>query len=215
MLPTPGFATYSSAMSELVLYGRPETASFAPRVVLEHVGVPYRFEHAESTSAAYRSLNPAGTVPTLTDGPLVLYETIAILLHLSDRFPQAGLMPPVGTSDRGLAYRQLAFLSNGLMGAMYRWFKADEYIDPGHADALRAGARASSSAFGERIERDLDGREWLVGEGVSAADLLLAMLASWAPELDGLVLGGPNVAGHAARVGALEAWQRVVELEQQ
>ena len=45
---------------------------------------------------AYLRLNPNGLIPVLTDGDLVLYETAAIVLHLCDTHPQAGLAPAAG-----------------------------------------------------------------------------------------------------------------------
>ena len=37
--------------------------------------------------------SPAGKVPVLIDGDAVIFESLAILEHLAERFPKAGLWP--------------------------------------------------------------------------------------------------------------------------
>jgi glutathione S-transferase len=195
------------------LYTKPETAALAIAATLEEIGASYRSLEVgvDITEDDYRSLNPDGTVPTYVDGDLVLYETIAILLHLVDRHPQAGLAPAVGTDDRAVLYRTLAYLSNSLMAAFYRWFKADEMVaDPDGVGPLQAGAVRDLVAIGARIERELGDADWLVGDRFSVADILLALLTSWAVEIDGLALGGARLAAHAARVSARPAAGRIL-----
>src|SRR4051794_31694748 len=78
-----------------VLYWRPGSAAMAPHAALAEIGHPYELvrigrDEAQS-SAAYRALNPLGVVPTLVDGDVVVTESVAILLHLADRHPEAHL----------------------------------------------------------------------------------------------------------------------------
>jgi glutathione S-transferase len=195
------------------LYTKPESVALAITATLEEVGAPYRSLEVgvDVTEDAYRALNPDGTVPTYVEGDLILYETIAILLHLVDRHPEVGLAPAVGTDERALLYRSLAFLSNNLMAAFYRWFKADQMVaDLTGVAALQAGAVRDLEAVGARIERELGDADWLVGNRFSVADILLAVVASWADEIDGLTLGGPRLAAHATRVAARPAAGRIV-----
>ena len=53
----------------------PSTASMAPHILLEELGVPFDLiridkDGGELHSAAYRQLNPNGLIPVLVDGPL-------------------------------------------------------------------------------------------------------------------------------------------------
>ena len=65
------------------------------RIVLEEKGVVADFvdisdqEHHEELL----ELNPYGTVPTLVDRDLVLYQTQIVLEYLEERFPHPPLMP--------------------------------------------------------------------------------------------------------------------------
>ena len=42
------------------------------------------------------AVSPAGRVPVLVDGDVVIWESLAILEYLADKFPAAGLWPKDG-----------------------------------------------------------------------------------------------------------------------
>ena len=79
------------------LYWRPGSAAMAPHAALAELGLEYELVEIErdeaQSSPEYLALNPLGVVPTLVDGELVLTESVAILLHLADRFPEGRLAP--------------------------------------------------------------------------------------------------------------------------
>lgn len=199
------------------LYSRSETAGTIVHSVLEFSGAPYRVievkpgENGSVTPSDYLELNPSGTVPTLVDGDLVLYETVAILEYLVEKLP--GLGPRAGEPGRPELHFWLAWLTNNLMSPFYRWFKADEMVAPEAVGALQAGAVATLTARGAWLEQQLEGRDWLIGASPSVADLFLQGLGSWAQDIDGLGFGGNLVAAHAARTVALPGVTLAVEQE--
>jgi glutathione S-transferase len=96
------------------LHYAPDNASLIVRLVLDGAGIPYRTalvdrRNRQHESAAYRSLNPAGLVPTLETPQGPIAETGAILLWLSDAHH---LGPAPGQADRPLFLQWLFFLSN-------------------------------------------------------------------------------------------------------
>ncbi len=197
------------------LYSRSETAGTIVHSVLEFSGEPHRVLEVKSgedgsvTPTGYLELNPSGTVPTLIDGDLVLYETVAILEYLVEKLP--GLGPRAGEPGRPEFHFWLAWLTNNLMSAFYRWFKAD--VAPAAVGALQAGAVATLMAHGAWLEQQLVGRDWLIGDAPSAVDLFLQGLGSWAEEIDGLTFGGDAVAAHAARTVALPGVAAAIDQE--
>ena len=97
------------------LHWSPETGSFAPHAALEEAGAEYRLVEVDLQGGAHHSeeflaLNPRAQVPVLTlpDGT-VLTESAAMMLHIADCHPEAGLFPPVGSVARARAYRWLLF----------------------------------------------------------------------------------------------------------
>jgi glutathione S-transferase len=185
--------------------------------VLEYAGAPHRVIEVKRgpegsvTPSDYLELNPSGTVPTLVDGNEVLYETVAILEYLVEKFP--GLGPRAGELARPALHFWLAWLTNNLMSSLYRWFKADEMIAGEAVEALKAGAVATLTRHGAWLELQVASRDWLVGDSPSVADLFLQGLGSWTDEIDGLKFGGDALAAHAARTLALPGVASAIDQE--
>ncbi|HEX5779919.1 MAG TPA: glutathione S-transferase family protein [Xanthobacteraceae bacterium] len=71
--------------------------SMRPWLALAHHNIPFEEVvvalDTPQTAAAIRRYTPASKVPVLIDGEMTLWESIAILIHLSERFPEARLWP--------------------------------------------------------------------------------------------------------------------------
>jgi glutathione S-transferase len=182
----------------------------APHAALAEIGVPYelalveRDEHGQSPPA-YLRLNPSGRVPTLEDGELVLTESAAILLYLADRFPEAGLAPPLG--ERAELYRWLVFLTNTVQTAFLRFLYPERYGDR----AVRDTAADELQVLFGRIDGQLAGRDWLVGESRTAADLFLFMVTRWGRHLDPQAWARPHVRAHFLRTLELPGVRRMMK----
>ena len=73
------------------LYFAPRTRATRARWLLEELGVPYELvkldlARQENTTPAYLAVHPLGEVPALVDGEVTLLESLAICLHLADRY---------------------------------------------------------------------------------------------------------------------------------
>jgi len=171
------------------LHHYPGNASFAPHVLLHELGVPFelvlvdrgRGAHKE---AAYLKLNPNGQIPVLVDGPLVLYETAAICLHLCDTHPQAGLAPALGSEERAHYYKWMAWLTNTLQAMLMHYFYPERLVDEGDAGAaaqVRNHAQARVGAMLQLLDEQLasHGGPWLLASGYSAVDAFAFMLCRW------------------------------------
>jgi len=69
---------------------RPWIAMKAKQVEFEDVLVPF---DDEGGNPKFREFSPTGKVPTLVDGDLTIWESLAILEYLHDLFPQKGFWP--------------------------------------------------------------------------------------------------------------------------
>jgi glutathione S-transferase len=179
----------------------------APHAALAELGVEYeliRIEREQAqTDPAYLALNPLGVVPTLVAGDRVLTESAAILLHLADAHPEARLVP----GDRAQLYRWLVFMTNTMQTAMLRFFYPERY---GDGDVGDVAAREAQEHF-DLVERELAGREWLVGDHRTAADLFLFMLTRWGRRLEPAAWDRPNLRAHFVRTLALPGVRRMIE----
>ncbi|RZU01131.1 glutathione S-transferase family protein [Rivibacter subsaxonicus] len=192
------------------LHYHPSTASMAPHIVLEELGVPYQRLFVDKDagaldSAAYRALNPNGKIPVLVDGELVLYESAAICLHLADTHADAGLLPPVGSAERAQAYQWLVWLTNTLQATLIQCFYPERQTEATDAVAIAAIKSRATARVGEllgQIEAELErhGGPWLLGANYSVVDIYAFMLCRWTR----------NFARPARSRPAIHAWQQRV-----
>ncbi len=163
----------------LTFYTNPMSRGRIVRWMLEEVGQPYEtvvLDFASSMKAAdYLAINPMGKVPAIKHGDTVVTEAAAICAYLADAFPQTGLAPPSGSKLRGPYYRWL-FYGAGPMEAMAS----------NHALGVTVPAdRRAMVGYGSRetvmdvLEEALTGRDYLVGEIFTAADLYVGAQIGW------------------------------------
>ena len=184
------------------LYGRRGAGSLAPQIVLEEIGAAYEllwFSRSSADLEALRRLNPAGKIPALTlpDGTTVT-ESAAILIHLTDAHPQAGLAPPPGSAAHARFLQWMVYLSANLYEAVLRYYYAERYATTGTAAApvIKAQALRDYGAHLERLHGELS--PYVLGDKLSAADPYLYMLAAWYPEEEApLASRLPKLAEHA------------------
>src|SRR5579872_2018756 len=99
----------------LTLYHAPRSRSSRMVWLLEELGTPYTLKvvnirRADGSGAADpTNPHPHGKVPALTDDGAMIFESPAIALYLTDRFPDAKLGPRVGDQDRGAYLTWLAW----------------------------------------------------------------------------------------------------------
>jgi glutathione S-transferase len=203
----------------LTLHYFPGNASLTPHFLLNEIGAPFELSLVDRTTGAQRSaeylrLNPNGRIPTLVDGNLVVYETAAIVLHLVERFPEAGLAPPVGSEERALFLRWVAHLASTVQPEMRPYFYPEQHVtDPAHAGDVKRTAERRLAEMFDRIDQLLGAGPYVLGNRYSAADAYLLMLVRWTRGMTRPARELPNLARHAERVLAREAIRRTLTAE--
>jgi glutathione S-transferase len=207
------------------LHYHPSNASMTPHILLRELGVPFELKYVDRAAGAHKSpeylkLNPNGLIPVLVDGGLVLYETAAIVLHLVDTHPAAGLAPAViGSAERAVFYRWLVWLSSTLQSQMPLYFYSDRYVAPGNADGaaqVKAAAQTRIAGLVDQIEAQLAARggPWLLGKAYSALDPYTFMLCRWTRGAQRPARTLPKLGPYLERMLARPAVQKVLEVEQ-
>src|SRR5215467_5666510 len=82
---------------QLYTYYRSQ-ASFRVRIALNLKGLSHddtflHLEKGDQFAADYKRLNPQMVVPTLIDGETRLFQSLAILEYLDEKYPQPPLLP--------------------------------------------------------------------------------------------------------------------------
>ena len=207
----------------LHLHYAPGNASMTPHMLLEELGVPFELklvdrDNGAHKSPAYLKMNPNGLIPVFVEGGLVLYETAAIVLHLVDTHPAAGLAPAVGTAERAQFYKWLMWLSASLQPQFSIYFYSGRYVAPGNA----SGAAEVRAAIEKRIEGLIDqidaqlashGGPWLMGERFSALDPYALMMCRWTRNAQRPARTLPHIGPFLQRVLARPAVQKVFATE--
>ena len=197
----------------------PSNANSAPQMVLEELGQAYELVLVErgknaQKSVEYLKINPNGRIPTLVDGGFALFEAAAIVLHLVDKHPEAGLAPKVGTPERAKFYQWLTFLTNSLQEELMIWQYPDRLTgtDAAATAVVTRGAEARPSAYLDVIETHLKANgPFFLGEKLSAADFYLVMLTRWARPMTKPPRSRPNIAKLLDKVTALPSVRRAYE----
>ena len=151
---------------------------------LEHEWIPTAPFSDQSRSPAFRALSPTGKVPVLVDGNVVLTESSAIQLYLAEKYPEAGLIPK-DTAERAQMYRWIFFLVTEIEQPLWRIARNTViYPEEKRLPADIEMATKECKAMAAVLEKHMQGREYLVGDRLSVADLNTAYTLDWAREAD-------------------------------
>ncbi len=172
---------------------------------LELSGLPYAVEELPYNEPGpgrdrLLAINPLGQVPALIlPGGGVMSESAAMVLHLADSAPDAGLGPRAGDPTRPDFLRWLVFL----VAAIYPNFTyGDEPARYVSGDGAAKELRATTDAYAQRCWRMVEAGTladpWFLGRELSALDLYLAVMTRWRPRR-------PWFAEHCPRVHAVAA----------
>ena len=196
-----------SADRTITLYYAPNTRASATLLLLEELGAPYElrvldFKAGEQRQPAYLAINPMGKVPAVKHGDALITEQVAIYLYLADLFPAAKLAPPIGDPQRGPYLRWMVFYA--------------ACFEPAVMDLSlkREPAPPSRSPYGDfdttlrTLTDQLARGPYLLGERVSAADILWGTALTWMTMFK-LVPESPNVMAYINRMGGRPAGARV------
>ncbi|CAD7024764.1 glutathione S-transferase [Pseudorhizobium endolithicum] len=194
----------------LQLYSAQTPNGVKVSIMLEETGLPYEphfinIGQDETWGAEYLSLNPNGKIPAILDPdgpdgrPLALFESGAILIYLAEK---TGKFLP---ADSGRRYETIQWVmwQMGGMGPMFgqlgffHKFAGKDYEDKRPRDRY---ARESARLI-RVLETRLDGREWIMGDDYTIADI--AMLG-WIRNLTGFYGAGELV--NYAELQNVPAW---------
>lgn len=197
-------------------------ASRANRVVwvLEELEVPYTFWELDFSKGDHRhprflDLNPAGKIPVLRDGSLVLTESAAIANYLGEKYPEKELIPPSGTPLRAKYDQWMFFVLAELEQPLWTMGKhkfaipAEYRIPAVLPTALWEFAQAS-----ELLKKGLEKGPFILGERFSLADIFIAHTLIWA-KMFKVPVEDPILNDYLGRMKARPAFAHVKDIPRQ
>lgn len=198
------------------LYHMPGACSLADLIVLEWLEAPHeavRMTLQTLKSPEYLAINPGGTVPLLVHGDFALTENVAILGYLADLQPVAQLLGDGSARQRAEVMRWLGFLNSDVHKAFKPIFTPQRFLpDVEQSVPLADNARIHVREYLERLDEQLEGRDWLTGRR-SVADAYLFVILRWAAAKHVDLVGLDNLAAFALRMNSDAGVQSALEAE--
>lgn len=182
---------------------------------LAELDVPHRLVRVDLSAGDQRrpdflALNPNGKVPTLIADGTAMFEALAIMQWLGDRFGVArGLWPAADDPARmvALSWSTWAYATYG--AALQRFIFAGSERVPAelhHAGQLKHVQKELQDLLSVLNGR-LVGRSWLLGEAFTFADLIVASVITYSTYCGVTVDDHPEVGDWLARFAARPAFQ--------
>ena len=198
------------------LYGIPGSRAARSLWMLEEVGVPY--ENVPTSfigdvkKPEYLALNPNGHIPTLDDDGLVLWESMAINLHLARKYGAKAGLWPASEADQSRTVMWSIWGMTEVEPPLMKVLMNRAFLPEAQrqADVAAQGERELQKPLGV-LEGALAKTPYLLGDAFTAADLNVHSILGWAPTMGRCDLSPhPKVAGWLKRCGERPALARVL-----
>lgn len=169
------------------LYGIPPTRALRPIWLIKELGldceiVMVSLPAGEHQSGDFLALNPAGKVPVLVDGDVVVTESVAIQYYLAEKDPEQRFIP-AGLKDRTEMHRWNFFLATDIEQPLWRIaLNTAIYPEPDRVPADIPNATHDCKRMLAVFETHMQGRQWVAGDRISVADFNAAYTLDWADE---------------------------------
>jgi glutathione S-transferase len=186
------------------LYGFGPTRSLRALWGLKELGVPFEFvpvdpRKGEHKAPAFLAINPAGKLPVLVDGDRAIPESAAIILYLAEKYPEKQLLP-TSPGERAEMYRWIMFGMTELEQPLWQIAKHTFlYPEAMRVPAIIAVAREEFSQMAKVFDAHMQGRQFVVGDRLGAADCVMAYIIDWANQA-GLLEGHRNLQAYLDRL---------------
>lgn len=179
------------------------------RWALEEAGLPYQerlLDQGEQKSAGYRSLQPFGQVPTYEEGPLSLFESGAIVMHVAER---SETLLPADPVARARARTWMFAALNSVEPAIQNLAEIDLFYAQEEWATLRrpSAVEAVRSRLADLSAR-FNGRDYLE-DRFTAGDLLMTTVLRILRHTD-LVAEVPVLEAYRLRCEARPAFQKAL-----
>lgn len=188
------------------LYFSPRSRAFSCLWLMEETGKPYERVLTDITTGAQKTpeflaINPMGKVPALKDGDAMLGEAAAICAYVAERYPDAGLAPPIGDPLRAKYFYWLFFAPSCIEPAIIQIFTKIQ------VPTSTAGWGEATQVF-DVLEAALENGPWILGENFSAADIIVGSGLNFAVRTFKMVPSRPAFDRYLDRCAARPAFQR-------
>ena len=196
------------------LYYSPGACSLSPHIVLREAGLAFEpvlaatKTHKLQDGTDYYTINPLGYVPMLElDDGTRLREGPAIVQYVADQVPSKNLAPANGTLPRYRLQEWLTFIGTEIHKSFSPLF------NPAMPEEGKQIYRDRLASRFEFVNRELEGKEYVMGDHFTVADAYLYTVTRWTKPMQVDISRFANLVAHNARVEARPAVQEALKQE--
>jgi glutathione S-transferase len=169
------------------------------------------FAKGEHKNPEYLALNANGAVPTLVDGDFVLTESRAIMQYLASKKPESGLLPRDEAARADVTRWQFwdAAHFSPQMGTLGYEKLIKGMMGLGEPDSAKVNdALSNFRRFGAVLDKRLNGKQYIVGNALTLADLTVASSLMYAKQTETPLGEFPHVQSWFSRISDLDGWKK-------
>ena len=150
--------------------------------------------------------SPMGKVPALADGDAKFADSAAICLYIGDKYPRTELAPAIDDPKRGIYLWWMVFTPGVIEPAIGEKFAGTE------PNRQRSGW-GDFELMIETFENGLGGRDWILGDRFTAADIMCGSSAAFMKQF-GMLPPSKILEAYAERCMARPAYRRSQEIDE-
>ena len=201
----------------LKLYGLAGACPMAVHIILEHLGVDYEMvlvDRDKMSSPEHLAVNPMAQAPSLKTEDGLITESVAILLHIDEKYGQGRVSPPSGSWERARMMMMMMFMASQEHPAFSLWLRPFRWLeDEAVQEELKESGRKRFAVCLERLDGWLEGRDWLIGDGMTLADPLALVHIRWGLRVTPPSSEYPNLWRFAQNMADVPAVKKVMTEE--
>ena len=151
-------------------------------------------------------------MPVLQINDFILREGVAILLNLLDN-NKNNLLPKSGT-ERDLTLEWLCFANSTLHPAYSRVFFIMRNLgSEASKNSLYAPTIKNIQNYWDEIEEHLKKSEYLTGNQITIADILLTVIANWSRNFEAKIIYHEKTKAYFTKIISLPSYKKALEIE--
>ena len=182
--------------------------------LLEELELPYEIKSYQRDPATrlappeLKAVHPLGKSPVITEGERTIHESGAIIDYIIRRHGNGRLAPAADSADHDAYQGWLHYAEGSAMLPLMLFMYVMRLGDAGAPLHPRIESEIANHLG--YVDASLSGREYLVGDGLTGADIQM----SFVPEVTkafGKLPAYPNMEAWIERLHARPAWQKALE----
>lgn len=200
----------------LEFYYAPMSSATRVHWAIEELGIPYEKKKVDLAGGAhkkpeYLALNPNGKVPLIVDEGTVIFESLAQLIYLGERYGVDKGLFPAATMERAEALKWMCWVSVTVSECVTRFIRNGERFPAEQRNqAQLEAAKKEMDGLLAILDKALEGKEYLVGDKFSLVDVSSAAFIPFIARFGVDMNPHKNINAWSARCMARPALARVM-----